>query len=216
MPTPSRRTSIRKAKSEAKIKISAQNVMEGLNDAVAYYNMNPDTYDDNNGREGRGVGRKLSFLSSDNIMRNASPPGATVKSTATLVAPTVSSRAEQGKENDSPPAGNVGHETVVSLGDELRFNLDVGYDSPVGLGGVRAGLLTPNNESHGSWMRQMDEVVRQELPREYVERNILRDNILQDILRDEQAFWKSKMFRVLEDVDVEYFAPDWEEVWASR
>jgi hypothetical protein len=184
------------------------------------------------------------------------PP--TVKPTfATLKSPNriVSSRLEQGKENHSPPVGNIGDETVVSLGQEPKVNSEGKRNIAVGLvkvrAGLLAGLLTPPDESHKSWKRQKDQVVRQlpeefgkrdilrikrrrqmeevvrQLPEEFGKREILRserrrqmeevvrqvprDFVKRDILRSERAFRRGEMARVLEQIDVEYFGPDWDD-----
>jgi hypothetical protein len=50
-----------------------------------------------------------------------------------------------------------------------------------------------------TWKWQMDQVVRK-LPQEFGKR---------DKLRIDRAFWRGEMARALEDVDVEFFGPDW-------
>jgi hypothetical protein len=152
----------------------------------------------------------------------------------TIAAPTVrlilSSRADRGKQNHSPPVGNIGDETVVSPSQELKANLDVKPNIAVGLLGVRAGLLTPPNEDQRSYKYQMDQVVRQ-LPEEVGKRNILqierqyqmdhvvrqltREFVKRDNLWNERTFWVGEMARVLEQVDVEFLGPDMD-AWDLR
>jgi hypothetical protein len=159
----------------------------------------------------------------------------------------LSSRAEQGKQNHSTPAGKIGNETIVStpagkigdetvvstpaekIGDETVVSPSQEPKAAVDLLGVHAGLLTPPNESREFYKRQMEQVVRQ-LTREFVKRDILRNErafwmvemarvvrqltrefVKRDILRNERAFWKVEMARVLEKVDVEFFGPDWDD-----
>jgi hypothetical protein len=219
-----RQSSHRKAKSAAKDKIASQFLVENLDDNEWSYNTNPDAFE-NNGRESEG--RRVLFSSCDNIKEIVSPSSDAVKPTLTTtsVDRIVSNRAEQGKENNSPPVGNLGDETVVLLGQALRLNLNVEKHSPVGLVGPCAGLFTPPNESPKSYKRQMDQIVRQ-LPEEVgnrgnlrierqclmheVVRQLTREFVKRDILRNERAFWMGEMARVLEQIDVEYFGPDWD------
>jgi hypothetical protein len=298
--TPSRQSSLRKAKSVAKDMIASQSLNEDLNDNEWSFNMTSGAYKNNNGHDSEGP--RVLFSSSDNSMEVTSPLGDAVKATLTRATPisanrVVSSRAEQGKENNST-VGNPDDETVVSAGEELRLNLDVESDSPedlarvhnnllkpptvkptfatlkspnrlvsssggqgkenhsppvgiigdetvvspsqepkvklevkcniaVGLVGVLASLLTPPNECHKSWKRQKDQVVRQ-LPEEFGKRSILRierqcqmeevvrqlprDFVKRDILQNERAFWRGEMACVLQQIDVEYFGPDWDDL----
>lgn len=142
----------------------------------------------------------------------------------------LSSRAEQGKENHSSPVGNNGDETVVPPGQDPKVNLEVKRNIAVALLGDRAGPLTPPNESHKSYKRQLDQAVHQ-IPEEVGKRNILRierqcqmdqvvrqlprEFVKRDILRVERAFWMGEKARVLEQVDVEFFGPDWDD-WDLR
>jgi hypothetical protein len=191
MTTPSRRTSLRKCKSAAKVNISSQALLENLSFDDCVYNTNPDAFKNNGHEHGHASEeyyeylknnvhesdgrRKLTFSSRDSNMESASPPGDSVK--PTIVTSISTDRivsilhAEQGKENNSPPMGNLGDETVSP-----------GQEPKVGLAGVRAGLLTPTNESHKG------QVVCQ-LPEEFGGR---------DSLPVERALCMGEMVRVLD------------------
>jgi hypothetical protein len=205
-PTPTCRTTpSHQAKSAAKVKISSQTLLQDLKFNAYINNTNPGAFDDddnNNNGHDKSEGRRIrTFSSCENDMKLASPPGHAVKltfATPPFADRNVSSRAGQDKENNSP-VGNLCDETVVSPGQEPKVNfMDVNRTITVGLAGIRAGL-TPLRESQKSWKRQMNQVLRK-LPQEYGKR---------DMLRTERAFWKGKMLRVFELVDVEFFGNDW-------